>query len=42
MPTESTYPRLDIPNVDIWGLLFERKDIQYPDDKGKFTAFFRR
>ena len=35
MPTKSTYPDLDIPNVDIWTFLFERKDRPYPDDKGK-------
>ena len=34
MPAESTYPKLDIPNVDVWGFLFERKDRPYPDDKG--------
>jgi hypothetical protein len=34
MPTESTYPRLDIPDVDLWTFLFERKDRAYPDDKG--------
>jgi 4-coumarate--CoA ligase len=34
MPTESTYPKLDIPNVDIWAFLFERSDRPYPDDKG--------
>ncbi|KAI9756496.1 MAG: hypothetical protein M4579_003835 [Chaenotheca gracillima] len=33
MPFESTYPRIDVPNVDIWSLLFERKDREYPDDK---------
>lgn len=33
MPTESTYPRIDIPNVDLWAFLFERKDKEYPDDK---------
>jgi 4-coumarate--CoA ligase len=34
MPTESSYPKLDIPNVDLWAFLFERKDREYPDDKG--------
>ena len=34
MPTESTYPRIDIPNVDIWDYLFERNDRPFPDDKG--------
>lgn len=34
MPTKSTYVDLDIPNVDIFTFLFERKDRKYPDDKG--------
>lgn len=34
MPTESTYPKLDIPQVDLWEFLFERKDREFPDDKG--------
>ncbi|KAL8693524.1 MAG: hypothetical protein Q9218_001649 [Villophora microphyllina] len=33
MPTESTYPAIEIPNVDIWALLFERKDRPFPDDQ---------
>ncbi|KAK4935922.1 hypothetical protein LTR66_015397 [Elasticomyces elasticus] len=33
MPTDSTYPLLDIPKTDVWGLLFERKDRAFPDDK---------
>lgn len=37
MPIESPYPPLDIPNVDIWGLIFERKDREYPADKGTNT-----
>ncbi|KAI9814868.1 MAG: hypothetical protein M1832_005670 [Thelocarpon impressellum] len=42
MPVDSTYPPLDIPNVDIWGFLFERKDREYPDEKrkGDVLAFF--
>jgi 4-coumarate--CoA ligase len=37
MPTESSYPRIDIPDIDIWTFLFERKpeDRQFPEDKGK-------
>jgi hypothetical protein len=34
MPTDSTYPRIDIPNIDLWAFLFERKDKEFPDDKG--------
>lgn len=33
MPTESSYPPVDIPNVDIWTCLFENKDRPFPDDK---------
>ncbi|KAF2176717.1 4-coumarate-CoA ligase-like protein [Zopfia rhizophila CBS 207.26] len=33
MPSESRYPPLNIPDTDIWGLLFEREDREYPDDK---------
>ena len=35
MPTESQYPRIDVPNVDLWTFLFERKDKPFPDDKGE-------
>lgn len=33
MPTESLLPRIDVPNVDLWTFLFERKDREFPDDK---------
>lgn len=33
MPVESQYPRFEVPNVDLWNFLFERKDKPYPDDK---------
>lgn len=33
MPTESLYPKIDIPNTDLWGFLFERNDRPYPDNK---------
>ncbi|KAA8650535.1 hypothetical protein EYZ11_002087 [Aspergillus tanneri] len=33
MPVSSSYPPLDIPNVDLWTFLFERKDRPFPDDK---------
>ena len=35
MPTESLYPKFDIPDTDLWGFLFERNDRPYPDDKSK-------
>ncbi len=34
MPTESTYPRIEVPNLDLWGFLLERRDKPFPDDKG--------
>ncbi|KAJ5232556.1 hypothetical protein N7468_005512 [Penicillium chermesinum] len=33
MPVSSLWPRIDIPSVDLWTFLFERKDRPYPDDK---------
>ncbi|KAF2015892.1 4-coumarate-CoA ligase-like protein [Aaosphaeria arxii CBS 175.79] len=33
MPVDSKYPALPIPDTDLWGFLFERKDRPYPDDK---------
>ncbi|KAL9616469.1 MAG: hypothetical protein Q9160_008664 [Pyrenula sp. 1 TL-2023] len=33
MPTQSSFPELKIPDVDIWTFLFERTDREYPDDK---------
>ncbi|KAF2239140.1 4-coumarate-CoA ligase 2 [Viridothelium virens] len=34
MPTEASYwPRVDIPDKDLWAVLFERNDRPYPDDK---------
>ncbi|KAH8432144.1 acyl--CoA ligase [Aspergillus melleus] len=33
MPVSSHYPPLDIPNVDLWTFLFERKERKFPDDK---------
>lgn len=38
MPAESLYPKFDIPKEDLWGFLFERKDRDYPDDKGMFCS----
>lgn len=34
MPVKSTYPDFEIPNVDIWSFMFERKDRPFPEDKG--------
>ncbi|MCJ1384106.1 hypothetical protein MMC17_007222 [Xylographa soralifera] len=33
MPSKSLFPDVEIPNVDLFGLMFERKDRPYPDDK---------
>lgn len=35
MPVSSNYPPVDIPNVDLWTFLFERKDRPFPDDKSE-------
>ncbi|KAL3456614.1 hypothetical protein BJX64DRAFT_39039 [Aspergillus heterothallicus] len=37
MPVSSQYPSVDIPNVDLWTFLFERKDKPFPDDKVIYT-----
>ena len=36
MPADSKYPLIDIPNVGLWDFLFERKDRDFPDDKGDY------
>jgi len=33
MPTESFFPDVTIPDVDLWGLIFDRKDRGFSDDK---------
>lgn len=33
MPVSSSYPSFEVPNLDLWNFLFERKDKPYPDDK---------
>jgi acyl-CoA synthetase (AMP-forming)/AMP-acid ligase II len=42
MPIESTYPNIPIPDVDLWAFLFERKDKEFPDDKGLYFSGSRR
>ncbi|KAJ9604703.1 hypothetical protein H2200_010817 [Cladophialophora chaetospira] len=37
MPTTSSYPPLDIPNVNLWSFLFSRSDQPYPDAKVLFS-----
>ncbi|TVY82768.1 putative 4-coumarate--CoA ligase [Lachnellula suecica] len=39
MPTKSRFPDIDVPNVDLWTFLFERKSKPFPDDKGMFSLF---
>jgi 4-coumarate--CoA ligase len=34
MPVKSAFPSFELPKLDIWAFLFERKDKEYPDDKG--------
>jgi len=33
MPSKSTFPDVDIPNVGIWDFLFENKQREFPDDQ---------
>lgn len=42
MPVQSTLPQIDIPNVGIWDFLFERKDLDFPADKGKLIRKLMR
>ncbi|KXL50427.1 hypothetical protein M433DRAFT_151218 [Acidomyces richmondensis BFW] len=37
MPSESLYPRIDIPNVGLWDFLFERENRDFNDDKVIFV-----
>ena len=41
MPTKSPYPDVEIPNIDLWTFLFERKDRPYPEDKGQYSKMIR-
>jgi hypothetical protein len=34
MPSSSPFSDVRIPDVDLWGLMFERKEKDFPDDKG--------
>jgi len=34
MPTKSSFPDVDIPDVGLWGLMFERKEKGFSDDQG--------
>jgi len=39
MPVDSSYPKLDIPDVDLWEFLFEREKREFPDDKSVLAIF---
>jgi 4-coumarate--CoA ligase len=41
MASESPYPPIDVPNIDIWEFLFERKK-DFPVDKGETSAVSAR
>jgi hypothetical protein len=41
MPIESSYPKFEVPKVDIWSFLFDKKDRPYPDDKGWLLAIYQ-
>jgi 4-coumarate--CoA ligase len=36
MPTKSSFEDVEIPNVDLWGLMFEQKR-DFEDSKGEPT-----
>ncbi|KAL6707626.1 hypothetical protein ACN47E_003976 [Coniothyrium glycines] len=38
MPAKSPFPDVEIPEVDLWGLMFGRKDRGFPDDKVIYRA----
>lgn len=38
MPTKSPFPDIEIPDTDLWGLIFDRKDRDFPDDKVLYRA----
>ncbi|KAI4659258.1 uncharacterized protein J4E78_005684 [Alternaria triticimaculans] len=38
MPTKSPFPDVEIPAVDLWGLMFDRKDRDFSDDKVIYRA----
>lgn len=38
MTVKSTYPAIDIPELDLWTFFFERKDRAYPDTTGKASS----
>jgi hypothetical protein len=39
MPTKSSFPDVDIPKVDLWDFMFERKDREFSEDQGMLSFF---
>lgn len=33
MPSKSPKPSFEVPKEDIWGFMFERKNLPFPEDK---------
>jgi len=40
MPSKSPFPDVEIPDVDLWGLMFDRKSKDFADDKGTTPTNF--
>ena len=38
MPTISSFEDVDIPDVDLWGLMFDRKSKDFPDSQGLYQV----
>lgn len=38
MPTKSSLPDIEIPAVDLWAFIFERKDREFSDEQGKHAV----
>jgi hypothetical protein len=38
MPVEGFWPSIDIPDVDLWQLIFGRNDRPFPDDQGRLYS----
>jgi hypothetical protein len=38
MPSESSYPPVDIPDVGLWDFLFAPRELPFPEDKSERTV----
>lgn len=38
MPTKSSFPDVEIPNLDLWAFMFNQKK-DFPDDQGSLVQF---